>query len=596
MGFESIASKPIHFFDVPEVKNFSASFVYNFFVPDESIDESGNESLNGNLSDRFLRKGTIDNKNINSRVPRYVELSFSLGDTKKKMLTLSNSSVIKSTKEEIVAALNSGMVITEDDISSLLLKTEKLGNDSVDKDLNNFMSLVLTKYMGEESTVQQALKTFAPTTSVNSDFISSKMIPPSLNTRPNNKKFADFLPEVKKTKSNIQINSAYAPFILRRPVESGTSLSPVALSARYLTAVKNLKRPTDMFVTEDENVLNLPSIAIERQKGVFTPEANVIAVIFEKKRIFGGKKYPMPAVIAVGSSITSAYDSQVAYGQTYEYVATTLAKVKIPVTTTSGKTYSQTVMIASRPSQPKLVTITEERAPQPPQDINYHFEYGSNSLFITWAPPINPQRDVKYYQVFRRKTVDVPFELIANLDFDNSVIRSNLVESIGEGLTTSYSYMPTFFVDADFQRSSSYIYALVSVDARQFSSPYSTQIKVTFDSEKNKIRKELISYAGAPKQYPNWELKENFFVDSMKDSSHSNVSIYFNPEAYTVLKGNGESFPAFYSTTVDPLSKYVFQFINTDRLLEKKFEVKIDDSNFRKDLVEDRPLEKDDDE
>jgi hypothetical protein len=106
----------------------------------------------------------------------------------------------------------------------------------------------------------------------------------------------------------------------------------------------------------------------------------------------------------------------------------------------------------------------------------------------------------------------------------------------------------------------------------------------------------LISYAGAPKQYPNWELKENFFVDSMKDSSHSNVSIYFNPEAYTVVKGNGESFPAFSSTTVDPLSRYVFQFINTDRLLEKKFEAKIDDSNFRKDLVENRSQEKDDDE
>ena len=108
----------------------------------------------------------------------------------------------------------------------------------------------------------------------------------------------------------------------------------------------------------------------------------------------------------MGSNITSAYDSQVAYGQTYEYVATTLAKVKIPVTTTSGRTYAQTVMIASKPSQPKLVTITEDRAPEPPQDVNYYFEYDSNSLFITWAPPVNPQRDVKYYQVFRRKTVD----------------------------------------------------------------------------------------------------------------------------------------------------------------------------------------------
>lgn len=596
MSFESIASKPIHLFDVPEVKDLSVTFTYNFFVPDESVNESGDEALNGNLSDRFLRRGTIDKKNINARIPRYVELNFSLGDTRKKMMTRSSSSELKSTREEIIDALNDGLVITEDDMSSLLLKTEKVGNDSIGDDLNDFMSLVLTKYMGDESTVQQALRSFAPTTAVNSDILSEKMTPPSLNTRPDNKEFPEFLPEVKKVKNDIQVNSAYAPFILRKSIETGTSLSPIQLSSRYLTAVENLSAPVDMTVTEDENVLNLPYLDLRSQRGVFTPEANVVAVVFEKKRIFRGNKYPMPAVVAVGSSITSAYDSQVAYGQTYEYIATTLAKVKIPVTTTDGRTYSQTVIIASKPSQPKIVTITEERAPEPPQDVNYYFEYDSNSLFITWAPPVNPQRDVKYYQVFRRATVDDPFELIATLDFDDSVVRSRMVEDIDEGLITSYSYMPTFFVDSEFEKDSSYIYALVSVDARQFSSAYSTQIRVTFDNEKNKIKKELISYAGAPKQYPNWALKENFFVDSMKDSSHRNVSIYFNPEAYTVVKGSGETFPAFYSTTVDPLSRYVFQFINTDRLLEKKFEAKIDDSNFRKDLVEDRPQEKDDDE
>ena len=82
----------------------------------------------------------------------------------------------------------------------------------------------------------------------------------------------------------------------------------------------------------------------------------------------------------------------------------------------------------------------------------------------------------------------------------------------------------------------------------------------------------------------------------MKDSAHSNVNIYFNPEAYTLIRGNGESVPAFFPTSVDPLAKYVFQFINTDRLLEQKFEATIDNSNFIKDMQQEQELEKDDDE
>ena len=72
MSSQSMPSKPIHFFDVPEIKSFSTKYSYNFFVSDESINETGNDALNGNLSSRFLRKGTADNSNMNSRIPRYV--------------------------------------------------------------------------------------------------------------------------------------------------------------------------------------------------------------------------------------------------------------------------------------------------------------------------------------------------------------------------------------------------------------------------------------------------------------------------------------------------------------------------------------------
>ena len=66
MSSESIVSRPLHFFDVPEVVSLSADFSYNFFMSDEKINESGNEAVDGNLSSRFLRKGTADITNLNA--------------------------------------------------------------------------------------------------------------------------------------------------------------------------------------------------------------------------------------------------------------------------------------------------------------------------------------------------------------------------------------------------------------------------------------------------------------------------------------------------------------------------------------------------
>lgn len=600
MSFESIPSKPLNLFDVPEVNSLSITFSYNFFTPDEKVDESGNEAINGNLSERFLRKGTADTTNLNARIPRYVELKFSVSDSKKKMMgRQSRSSSLKSTREEVLEALNNGLIITEEDVSAQRLKSSVIGNQSLDSALESFMRLALNRYSAavEESSVQDAVRLLAAKTKVNSSYLSSNMVPPSLNERPDNKRFVKFVTKEKKVKSTLALNTGYATMAIKPALEQGVSLYTDALISRYSEYSQTATHPTDFFVTEDEGVFDVPSVDITKSdEESFVPEASVIGVMFEKYRVYKGKRYPMPMVLAMGDSPTAAYDSQVAYGQTYEYIATTLAKVKIPVTSDDGRTYIQTMFIASKPSSPVRAKITEDRAPEPPQDINYHFDYSSEDLYITWAPPVNPQRDVKYIQVYRRSSVDEAFELIANLDFDDSIIRNKPIESIDESLTSAYSSMPTYFIDTEFGRESSYIYALVAVDARLISSPYSTQVKVTFDSQKNKVKKELVSYAGAPKQYPNWMIKENFFVDSMKDSSHEKVNIYFNPEAYTVVKGNGESFPAFYSTTIDPLSKYVFQFMNTDRLLEKKLEVTINDEVYQSVVAASEVAGEDDDE
>ncbi len=596
---ESIPSKPIHFFDVPEVKEFDAEFRYNFFMPDETIDESGNEAVSGNLSRRFTRKGTADTSNLNSRVPRYVELSFSFSDTKKPILGARRrrSRGFAMSRKQIRRALNDQQIVTEDAASEGRYTSFCISNSSYDVDLENFMRMTLNKYVAEESSIQDAVIALSQDTSVNSNTISSRMVPPSLNEKPVTKSRRRFDNKVRKVKNLVQLNSAYAPMVLRKSAERGTSLNDSNLLSQYLLSVNEKPSPTDFEVTQEENIFDIPVVDQQRISSTrFKSEAGIVGLIVEKFRIYKGKKYRLPPVIIAGSRPEKGFDSNVAYGQTYEYRVRTLAKFRVPATMEDGRTYIQTFLVSSKPSQAVQITLQEDRPPTPPQDVNYYYEYDSQSLYITWAPPVNPQRDVKYYQVFRRKSLKEPFELIAQLDFDDSVIRTDVVESIDPNLIKSYPSMPTYYIDSEFDRASSYIYSLVAVDARQLSSPYSSQTKVSFDFSKNKIRKEFVCYSGAPKQYPNWTLKENFFVDSMKDSSHSKVNIYFNPEAYTLNRSNEETIPVFYPMSADPLAKYVFQFINTDRLLEQKFEVTIDDSIFQQDAGSEQALEEDDDE
>ena len=57
MSSESIVSRPLHFFDVPEVTSLTAGFSYNFFVADEKINESGNDcNLAASLGVRLLSR------------------------------------------------------------------------------------------------------------------------------------------------------------------------------------------------------------------------------------------------------------------------------------------------------------------------------------------------------------------------------------------------------------------------------------------------------------------------------------------------------------------------------------------------------------
>ena len=579
MSAESMTSIPLHVFDVPEMIELEADFSYNFFVSDETINESGNPAVNGNLSKRFRDKGTVDQSNLDKRVPRYATVRFNVKDTRKSMIATKNSA-IRSSRREIRRALRDGKIYTEERAAGMGMDSVCLDNKAVPQNMENFIRMRLNSLGKEEATPLEMLKELSETSAVNSNLLES-MLPPSLKDEGDVKNSGKgWRKTFARQKTYAQINTAYAPNMMRTAVNRGTSLNYPQAISNFLLAKSSLVADSNSSISNDEYIFDVPYIDIEKTEGDFVAEADIVGYILEKKRVYKGVRYPMPPIIVSGRRKKLAFDSKIAYGQTYEYTGRTIAKFRVPATDLEGETYIQTFLLASKPSETVSITVEEDRRPEPPNDFNFHFEYDKENLILTWSPPTNPQRDVKYIQVFRRKTIHEPFQLIRQFDFDDSAVRTEPKEYIDPSLIKRARVMPTYFIDTEFSKASSYIYSLVAVDARQISSRYSTQVRVSFDVKDNKIKKEFISFSGAPKAYPNWNLKQNFFVDSMKDSSHKQVHIYFNPEAYTLLKNGQEVIPAFYATSQDPLAKYVFQFINTDRLLDQKLEVVINDSAY----------------
>ena len=612
MSGNSAYSKPVHVFDAPEIGNIKAEFIYNFFTPNERIDETGYRQLIDKDSNFFKANGDANYRTINARVPRFVRLNIEYGLDPSLMASdqIERGERFVMSQRELTGAVANGLIVTEQTATSRLYTGYTSGNAGLDSELNNVMRLKLNKFfqnMKEQGlTPDQALTELSKKTNVEADTLA-QLLPPNLNdvlglNDAKHKPVSELMPDVASSSAKVQLLSTFAPLIQRRSVERGTSLLESGISNNYLNSIANLKADPKLLdaigvpipPSAGELEFQAPMIRPPRDAtgNVLGTVAGVVGLLVEKTRVYNGKRYAMESIVVAGNSPELILDSKVAYGQIYEYRLRTLSLFEVPCTTPAdaagnpGQQFIGSFLVASSPTQSYRVEAIEDRAPPPPPVVDYYFnytnDYEGSGVTLSWQFPTNPQRDIKYFQVFRRKSVKEPFELLCMVDFDNSIIRSLPKEEIDPSLVKSYPAPRNIFVDPEFTKESKFIYAVTSVDARMLSSPYSPQSQVSFDKHSNQIVVEHFADVGAPKQYPNWTAKAQFFVDSMKDSSHGKVSIYFDPEAYTLIDGDGNSSPLFQGLGDDRFAKYVFQFINTDRLAEQRFVVRIDNLDFKK--------------
>jgi hypothetical protein len=222
-----------------------------------------------------------------------------------------------------------------------------------------------------------------------------------------------------------------------------------------------------------------------------------------------------------GGSNNSLIDTAIKYGGSYYYtIRSVFMRDFFDYDLTTEKFRTMRQYYASKPSEPVYVSCVERIPPNEPDGVFYKFNYkGGRGLFITWQYPVGRSRDTKYFQIFKRSTIYEPFTCIAELDFDDSVGKIMRREKVDK--VYKCSGVTTFFEDTQFSRKSTdgAIYAIAAIDAHGLTSGYSAQTRVKFNKSTNKIDLTDISRSGAPKQYP------NFFVDPIKEGN-SNVRTF----------------------------------------------------------------------
>jgi hypothetical protein len=587
----SFPSKAIVQVDVPECVIQSPQFVYNYFTSDEGVvlaSDSSPYALGDNETLDSLNYFLFNKSNGQQALPRFntftVKLSInstygSSDITKTKLLPSDIKDIVF--EEQISSRISTGLYFQETDAQGFIYS--HLSASAV------FSGVNLTESSLTESGKVLSEKLNPVTVDEKNqsilDMISNisaegyELIGPDGGTIETN---------VLSNISGVRIGSSVSNILLK-DIVSNTIEDPFSVFFDEMVAT------FDVASSRQENA-RLYSSAGSLSAGDYVFEANPVAVkklstndilkkrsarpvgiLIEKSEVSpSGDLKPMNPILIgdLGSRFTTLsknfIDPQVRYGYTYIYKPRLVYAVQIEGVTSDATSGIEnqatlfTILVAGRGS---AVSINAEELVPPPPPYNPEFQINDETgkLVITWDFPPNPQRDIKYFQVFRRRSINEPFQLLGMHDFNNSLVRIPLREKVPRKRIIAQKVPLNVFEDSDFDRSKTQIYAITAVDAHGLTSNYSTQFEISFDRFKQRLVKKLVSRSGAPKVYPNFFLNSDTFVDSIKDSNSTRMRIFLDPEYYSVATARDKKVPpSLVIKTSDDFPSYTFDILNTD--------------------------------
>jgi hypothetical protein len=586
----SFPSKAIVQVDVPECTIQSPQFVYNYFTADEGValaSDSSPYALGDNETLESLNYFLFNKSNGSQALPRFNTFTVKLGVnspvgssdiTKTKLLPSDIKNIVF--EEQISSKIATGLYFQETDAKSFIYS--HLSASAV------FSGVNLT-----QSSLTEGGK-----------ILNEKLNPVSVNEK--NQSILDMISNIKAEgyeltgpdggtiETNVLSNIAGVRVgssisnVLLKDIVSNTAEDPFSVffdeivstfdaaknrqeNARLYSSAGSLSAGDYVFEATPVEVKKITSTDNLLKKRSARP----VGILIEKSEVSpsGDLKAMDPILIGdLGRNFTTLskkfVDPQVRYGYTYVYKPRLVYAVQIEGVTadTTGGVENQptlfTILVAGRGS---AVSINAEELVPPPAPYNPEFQINDETgkLVITWDFPPNPQRDIKYFQVFRRNTTSEPFRLLGMHDFNNALVRIPLREKVPRKRIAVQKVPLNVFEDVEFDRSKTQIYAIAAVDAHGLTSNYSTQFEISFDRFKQKLVKKLVSRSGAPKVYPNFFLNSDTFADSVKDSNSTRMRIFLDPEYFMVSSERGKTISKIVKTS-DDFPSYSFNFLNTD--------------------------------
>jgi len=604
----SKVSKSSYVVNVPEVLQLSGDFVYNFYTKNERV--SATNGLNANLAPRYVSLSWV-------APPKYENYQYVVGkETTNQLLeklvtedSSFSSNYLSRNFSEVTdvkqAALQLKNYYGFSDFfyfNSLLDKKQKI--------IKDFIESNASLNPQERSRLEQNLKHLHDAYDALTDLPSQTLGLDVVDAEGN---VIDKQNLFKTLTSSLSLNVKLHKYVIQ-DLLSNAEISKIELDkfANYKINVNN----------SDDIVLQASEIKVGENS---TPRLKGFLIRRYRYGQDGNLTEELVKYLN-NPQATSFNDSGVVYGGNYVYAVSVVAEIdilanKIGSNNNPSGTDTLTINIESRLS---LFNIScfEFKPPPPPTDIKFYFDYIKRNVAMTWDFPVNPQSDIRQFQVFRRKSFDHPFELIAQYGFDRSLtdyitapiltsefegslnfegmpyspndasqisnkkyttgerVDANNIENMDPSLRylVKDSDLPVykhvdedFVVDNEFFESTSYIYAMCAIDAHGMISNYSSQYRITYDFFKNSLITEMVCDEGSPRTYPNMNLRSDTFKDSINTTGMKlkNLEIYFTPEYFNVLDEQGTEFNVVSiqkpnSQTDDEKPFYQFQMINLD--------------------------------
>lgn len=639
-GAPTNPSRLITLFDLPEVQldPGKIEFVYNRFEPSEMLSRSG-EVMSDYMQEFTSMSESQQHERLRSRYtspPRYVKINFSHpgipfsieGETEEslagqfKVLNSNGTpSGLRSALNQVLNDLDPKAILTEGGITSFYFSGTELVDTNADTLFFRFLRYA-TSFQEFYNINDQ--RNFSPKEKIKNYF-------ENLNTGTNKKAFSAILNslgqygfkvqgtsqraniETKVASHSLAFNNLFFDSIMKASIDNRANLYEDEFRA-YETVTEEIKNNvisnfTMASVSEDDFVTHvnsntlydyniLPSAEPEIYNTLSKSAVAHAGYVVEKIEIMPDGTLTALPPFKLSKDATTIIDPDVAYGANYVYKVRSIYAVEYDcITPVPGLEDSQIVrcvfIVASSPNSMKIL-CTETEAPDPPSSTYFKYSHKKQGLEISWDFPKNPQGDIKGFQVFRRISINDPFTLIKEYDFDNSIIPVRRTESATSDtyfrlVKNGKPYVMTHCLDEEFTKKSSFIYAIASFDAHGHSSNYGAQFKVTYDKRTRKLKKHIISRSGGLKAYPNIFINQDAFVDTMKVSGKNRMNIFFDPEYYQLIKKNNnetygsdhttETNVEFLNTTLDDNVTHKIHFLNTDLIKDNILQIKVTDNS-----------------